>query len=463
MTAATMPREWVRGPQWASEQARAEWEPVLRRAQAAWSELELASVTEHLRASALVHLDPGEITRASREASGMGLALTILEEKSPGAYRAAVHWPGPLAAQWHRAWAGRDDETIGRMLGFPACCRAFFARTWGAGSCDPTPGMETVSGPWEANTLLRQLGVRLAPHLPCSASCEATAAQARAFLEVGRRAGFDVGAIEALLRLPATYSALAGVAIVETPHFRFMAGADPEAVADRERAASEQGESARFGRRGNGASLCPPPSVDEPEDRVPSEPAFAGRHTPRVPGGLLPGALDGQCTPWQDNGFPTEAAMLAAHSVVIEAADRAAPIAGLLLDLGCGDGRLLSVLGNRWPGSDPCGIDADMGRIERGRLRHPGVQLLHRTIERMPSFQESGESWSLVLLMPGRLLEMAPQQAAAVREVLARRAARLLLYSYNGGLADLAARAGFTLGPIVSGPGAEAALGEVRP
>lgn len=418
MTAATMPREWVRGPQWASEQARETWEPILRRAQAAWAELELASVTEHLRSSALVHLAPGELVQASRDCAGQGLALTLLEAHPAGTCRAAVHWPGPLAAQWHRAWADRDDDAIGRLLGFPACCRAHFARTWGSGSCDPTPAMETVSGPWEANTLLRQLGVRLVPHLPCSASCEATVLQARAFLEVGRRIGADVGALEALLQLPARYSALNGVAIVETRHFRFMAGADSDSEA-----------------------ILSRPS--EPVEKVKA----AGPET------------------WEDNGFATEAAMRAAHAVILAAIAGGGSLrsgSSSVWDLGAGDGTLLDEILKVWPLSRCCGVEVDAGRVDRGLRRHPKVHLYHGRIEDLASGDESQDRIDLVLLMPGRLLEMQSAQRHRLLELLRLRARRLLLYRYGGPLRPMASKAGLRIvGDVRTGPGVEAGMGEV--
>lgn len=432
MTAATMPREWVRGPQWASEQARAEWEPVLRSAQAAWSELELASVTEHLRGSALVHLAAGELVKASRDCAGQGLVLTILGEQLGGTYRAAVHWPGPLAGQWHRAWEVRDGEAIGRMLGFPACCRAFFARTWGAGSPDPTPDMATVSGPWEANTLLRWLGVRLVPHLPCSASCEATVAQARAFLEVGRRIGADVTSLEELLRLPASYSAVNGVAIVETPHFRFMAGA------------------------GRDAQLAREASVD---GGPPPQQRLAILHGQEL---VIPAAPPAWPPAWEDNGFASEAAMRAAHAVVLAALRVSGLMAGRgrVLDLGAGDGSLLEAIRQAWPGSRCVGIEVDEGRAMRGIIRHPDVELRRGRIE---DLQAEGQ-WDLVLLMPGRLLEMGQAEAYEVREVIQRGARRLVLYAYGdwieGGLRGLAARAGLrVIGPVTSVAGVTAQAG----
>jgi hypothetical protein len=39
-----------------------------------------------------------------------------------------------------------DDETMGRLLGFPACCIAFFRRTWVEDACvDTTWAMASAS------------------------------------------------------------------------------------------------------------------------------------------------------------------------------------------------------------------------------------------------------------------------------------------------------------------------------
>lgn len=403
-----MPREWVRGVQWAAG-ARAEWEPVLRAAQAAWSEIELVSVSERLRQSALIRLEASEVPRAGADCARAGLGLAILEGAPDGSFRAAVHAPG-LSAEWYRAWAESDHDTIGRLLGFPDCCRAFFARAWAVTSDpDVTPAMATVDGPWEANTMLRWLGVRLVPHLPCSGQCEPTVANARAYVEMAARLGIDVGPMEMLLRLPVSHDALNGLLIVSTPHFRFMAGGSRE----------------RF---------------------TASRPA-----APSLP------------DVWTDNGFGSMAAMERAHSVVLDVVGDARSA----LDLGAGDGRLLWRMALRGGGAGPWhGVESDEGRVLRGNERH-GQRVLV-VPDRIEHADAVTGSYDVVLLMPGRLLEMAPHDRHAVLRALPRVGRRLVLYAYDdwltkhGGLEGLAELAGLRIvGLVKSAPGVAAADGVV--
>ena len=244
-----LPREWVRGPQWTSSVSRANWEPVLRRAQETWLELEVASITENVRDSALVYLTADELPRAARDCAAVGMGFSVLAQE-PAGWRVSIHKPG-LAAAWYSAWEGSDNQTIGDLLGFPECCNAFFREHWVcAGSRDVTRAMAGVDGPWEANILLRWLGVRLVPHLPCSGSCASTLELAGKFKAAGQRMGLDLEALEAVLRLPAQYDAAGEVAIVSTPHFRFMAGTDAR-------------DQPRVLRRNDGTNKLPEPASHE--------------------------------------------------------------------------------------------------------------------------------------------------------------------------------------------------------
>lgn len=404
-----MPREWVRGVQWVAGH-REEWEPILRAAQAAWSEMELVSVSERLRDSALVQLEPAEIPRAASDVARAGLAISILEHGAYGRFRAAVHVPG-LAAEWHLAWEASDHQAIGRMLGFPDCCREFFARAWaGTSDRDITPAMGSVDGPWQANTMLRWLGVRLVPHLPCSADCAKTIANAEGYLAMGARLGIDLLPLETLLRLPVTHDALNGVVIVSTPHFRFMAG----------------GSEAPF-------SVARPGQPAEPR-----EPAT-----------------------WTDNGFGSLEAMDRAHETVLAVVGDAKSA----LDLGAGDGRLLYRLAQGATGAWR-GIEVDRGRAERGNRRHgPIVVVISGRIQ--DAEIRSTSKYDVVLLMPGRLIEMEPERAERVRSDIVGR--RLVLYAYDewltrhGSLEGLAEAAGLRLvGPVKLAPGVAAAEGVVR-
>ena len=74
---SSMPKEWMRGPQWASAKSRAEWEPVLRAARQAWLELETLSVSAGIRKSALQYVTPKELLSASGDCAEQGFAIVL--------------------------------------------------------------------------------------------------------------------------------------------------------------------------------------------------------------------------------------------------------------------------------------------------------------------------------------------------------------------------------------------------
>lgn len=441
-----LPREWMRGPQWATPEARREWEPVIASARAAWVELELVSVSAGARPSALVRLTPEEVPVATLDAARQGLMVVPLGHRD-GHTLAAVTKPSKFSA-WLEAYPGCDDDAVGELLGFPACCRAHFAKTWTRGLTDTVTTITSrdpkklnsdvllVDGPPEANLLLRHLGVRLVPHLPCSPTCAATVLIGQDLAEVGAKAELDVLALYRLLDLPVTYSALHGVAVIETPHFRLWAGTDytPEEV-----------------------------RVTRAETKTPALEGVSGAH---IPAG--PGSTPGPATTWKDNGFGTRDAMDHAHDVVLEAVRPFSAEVNSALDLGCGDGRLLTKIADdregRW-----VGVEADEGRATRGTDRGEGnVEVLHGTIEEWAPKFGLGKPFDVALLMPGRLLEMDAADADRVRAALPGLADRLVVYAYgdtlreHDGLGSLAQKAGLRVtGHVYLGVSVEAAEAEV--
>jgi hypothetical protein len=427
--------EFFDGPSWSSEAARRTWAPRLAAASAAWLEIEWRSAAAGLRDSALLTVPWDEYPTRSAEFADAGLEVTALGSTlaSPAyaagaptsgspAIRAAVHRPG-LGAEWRSAWRSGDDATIGRLLGFPECCRDFFAHAWaGAGGRDTTPFMATLDGPARANILLRWLGVRLVPHLPCSGNDPMTAALADACAALGRDLGFGeaVAWAEEALAWPMTWSSSHGIGEVVTPalRFRFSSVWTPNLV--------------RRKRVTSVAAAAPP------------EPA-----------------------PHHDNGFTTAAGMAAAHRVVLEAALASGFSGGTVLDLGCGDGELLARFVAAAPSATGFGIDQDSRRIARGRTRHPELSLEVERIEDFPA--PDGSLWDLVFIMPGRLIEMGArgQELAALLPKVAR---RVVLYAYgdwivNEKLEDLAWKAGILVSkesPTFRSPGAEAAAVDLQ-
>jgi hypothetical protein len=391
-----LPREWSRGPQWVSPEALAEWGPILREAASAWEQLEILSVSAKVRDSALLYLTPDELVRATRESASQGLLVLPLAWDGTH-HRAALTRPNCFG-EWIDAWALNDDDRIGKLLGFPECCRAHFAETWGRGKTDTVLHMAPGSagchdGPPECNTMLRQLGVRLVPHLPCSPTCEASRKLGFDFVNAANEAGLDLRAVYQFLNLPVTYSVLNGVAITETPHFRFMSGSDLS-----------------WGSAQRGPSKMSEAYLRKSEEAI--QPAVGG--------------LDESA---QDNGFATFAAIEEAHEVVLQAVGFPASA----IDLGCGDGYLLNRIRRR-SGSPALsgpwvGVESDAGRVERGRARHPELRFNPCQIQDL--IVDLQDPVDVVLLMPGRLLEMKPEEAHRVRGWLLETGRRVVAYSYG--------------------------------
>ena len=138
---------------------------------------------------------PGDLSMMPVAMSGTspGYASTSVGPRvgEPFEYRVAVGALADVAELKHAIDAG-DDGTMGRLLGFPDCCIAFFRKTWvNEGCVDTTWAMAANGGrvdetgrlieidadtPFQANILWRWMGARAVPHLPCSFSCQATVA-----------------------------------------------------------------------------------------------------------------------------------------------------------------------------------------------------------------------------------------------------------------------------------------------
>lgn len=333
---------------WVSPKAQTVWGQRVSRVSRAWEQIERLSVLDGLRSSALQNVAPHALPALSAWASSVGLHVVLLErvgvsgeyasapvplELAPSwAYRVAVAMPAS-APRWPEAWRTRDDEAIGKMLGFPSCCRQFFARTWGAGMVDTTAEMGEPVGPLECNILLRWLGVRAVTHLPCSFSCAGTATRGKDFIACGRRNGFaqEMDWLEEMLDWPVEWSALHGIAEIVTPVCRIQTRTNPgptKAVIRREgaRYPAEGVKGTRFPFRKDCAEAKPLPLVDHRE-----------------------------CT---DNGFQSKSAMDAAHSMLL------ALLSGpyrCVLDLGCGNGALLAKI----PAARRVGVESDDGRALR--------------------------------------------------------------------------------------------------
>lgn len=240
---------------WASQRAKEVWQPRVEAIKRVWAEIEVWAVAEGIRQVALQTAAPEELAARTRHVMDLGLQLVPLARQGTGrVYAATTRNPNPgepwryrvavcqpqAAQQFLSAFVNQDDDEMGRLLGYPVCCRDFFQRVWvSEHSVDTTWPMAQagdaaagsvleVSGPPEANILLRWLGVRAVPHLPCSCTCQATVELGRQLVQVGRAHGYDreMDWLLEMLSWPVEWSALHGIAVIKTPVVQISARTD---------------------------------------------------------------------------------------------------------------------------------------------------------------------------------------------------------------------------------------------
>ncbi len=459
---------------WVSDRAREVWAPRLQRITRAWLEIEWRAVVAGVRPCAVtVVAADGLVSDAARwvdhglaalplEMQGTGTTYAntavALEAGRPFAFRTVVGRLDDLQA-FRAAWKANDEPALGRLLGYPSCCTAFFRRVWveeamvdttwpmALASARESNGIRavTVSGSPEANILWRWMGVRAVPHLPCRVDCQATVELARRFLDVGRDAGYreEMEWLLEILAWPVEWSALHGIAEVRTPILKVSTRTDatPTTYVVRRSADTYPDEGAR------GLAF---PYQTPARPRLTTTLSFRRGMTHALP--VSPISNDRPDWYATDNGFPSAAAMDLAHAPIVSLAASSLEAGGAVLDLGCGNGALLAKIQESGSGVVPFGIDQDPARISHACV------LLPRFAEnfRVGDVAESevpwvdGRRYALALLMR-RLIEAGPDRAVRLRARLQATCDRILLYAYAdwrtryGSLNALADAAGLRL------------------
>lgn len=466
--------EWTRVA-WSSPAAQAVWAPRLARIATAWDAIERAAVADGVKPSTLQNVMPANLPEYTQRAAAAGLLAVPLGQVGaanrysasgrpvvagePWAYRVALT-RADLAADWGTAWSKGDDETIGRLLGFPPCCRAFF-KTWWVDERWIDPTWPAAAAPYiyggdqhevtlaagfaEANILGRWTGVRLVSHLPCSFSCGASIDIGKRMAAVGRLHGYtdEVDWIVEILSWPTQWTALHGIAEITTPVYRVSTRTD--ATAGR---LVVQKHGTSYPREGASGNSFP---FERRADVIPMTSLRSYTRAFEDP------------TEWTDNGFLSRETMELAHQVVASVAPAHVRTA---IDLGCGNGRLLSLIN----ADLRHGVEGDPARAERARER--GLLVRDGNLldlpERNALWASADRDCDLVLLMPGRLLEY-PAKAEARRASLAGR--QVLVYAYgdwldrHGSLEQLTRAAGLSWRPIAQRAdvlGVQAALLDLR-
>jgi len=232
---------------WTSGPAERVWGPRFSRVGAAVIRCEWMAVKFKLRRCALFHFCDQEIERYSREWAAQRLSWKLLRDRTP---RIGTWWlnvrlrrgrPSRTIvlgndldiADFEQAWDDQDHESIGRLLGYPQCCRSFFEDVAVRQRCVDTvwamsKGRENVSsdefsrsvnGQAASNILLQSLGIRAVPHAPCSFGCRGTALLAHDLMRVAHEIGLrdEYEWLSSILSWPAEWSGLHGIAEIATP------------------------------------------------------------------------------------------------------------------------------------------------------------------------------------------------------------------------------------------------------
>ena len=137
---------------------------------------------------------------------------------------------------------------------------------------------------------------------------------------------------------------------------------------------------------------------------------------------------------YADNGFASAQAMEELHRPIVTLARAAlAHGRGNVLDLGCGNGLLLSKICDWSPHLIPRGIDSNAGAIEHARLLHPQFadNFLAGDLFDTALWTDGAKRYTLALIMIGRLIEVAPEKAIRVIEWLRATCSRVLGYAYS--------------------------------
>lgn len=373
--------------QWSNTAERQWWVPRIEAFKRAFDVLERESVVAGIRPAAWQFVKDDEMVTMSVWAQQHGLVMlptnrshvsktytSTAQKGEPNSYRVMFTTPEHAAKVYP---ALTSNEEIGKLLGYPECCRQAFQETWGQGLVDST--WEQVLGesnvnPWTSN-LLRWMGVRWVPHLPCSLSCQPSRDLGLKMCDLASTFGFREELIWAneMLQWSGMGTRLHGIAELTFPNLKVVT-------------------------RTNWTT-----SLEK----------FV------VKGGYFRAMTESF---WVDNGFSDGIVMHQAHDLLLQGLEGLLEDDSSVVDLGCGNGLLMNRLRLR-KGCRVGGLDLkeDILPIHDTHFYACDIKDYHY------------EGVSAVLINPVRLLEMDEDNRVRVREEL-KKHRQLLVYAYPDAL-----------------------------
>jgi len=254
---------------WKTVESKEMWKDALINAEIAKSEAEWRSVLSDKtdRKAAIIHINNFNREKWLRRMGEYGLAYRDIRYSEP--YEGFAHKFHPTTIDDPRrntyAVIAKDDDvadkmeeaelemegherhgTVGKLLGFPDCCRSQFndiwVDNWDRGLTDPmyevacnTPSAREITDADNirledpeayTNVMWRYFGWSFITHIPCSFECEESAAIGEARHEIMHEAGYG-GAADMLygwLDQPFVWDALHSIANIRNMHVTATAG-----------------------------------------------------------------------------------------------------------------------------------------------------------------------------------------------------------------------------------------------
>lgn len=383
--------EWTRWA-WSSMTEREYWKPIVDRLGSIRNYIEWLTLIEGIRPAIYQHIDPAHLLTKMTEVSKFGMVIIPIaqtnikniyasgverfDSSQPWDYRAIITKQEDAQKIVQISNLAQDNAKLGEILGYPKCCQEFFLRTWGAGQVDTTWDQyaETgnANGPVEANMLWRWMNVRWVSHLPCSFQCQATVQIGRKTREVMRKHGLveEIKAIDTILSWPTKWSGINGIAEIVGPCIKVSTRTDWAPPSDRR----------WFERTG----IYVKPTADL----------------------------------WKQNGFSSYQAMTEAHASIISELVASIPPDGAVIDLGCGNGRLLRTAKLHRPDIKIGGVDIQEDAIRAAQAPLVGKWNASK-IQDLAWKDWYAPEQTVLLHCPVRLTEMTPDDADTTRSAMA--------------------------------------------
>lgn len=434
--------DWTR-TQWTSIENKTKYEPILNSIISAWRTIERMSVVHDLRLSTLDIIGSNELEPLTNEYKQYGVHVVPLaregvsmsysststpyETGKPYNIRVVFTKSEELAKEWYALWntAPLDNRRVGQLLGYPECCIDFYLQYWVEQRFVDTSWVMAVhhiqtlvtnntihikpDTPLECNILWRWQGVRLVSHLPCSFECKHTQQIGHANALLGHKLGFEteVNWIYEFLSWPVEWSGLHGIAEIRTPINKVSSRTD---MTPWKYVVQKQ---SNFYPEDGASGITYPYS----EKKLKINPITKSKSFLR--------SLE-DTSVWEENGFRYKEAMDHFHEVVIEAIGNMKYIpSGNVLDLGCGNGVLLGRVVTDRNDLIPHGVELDRQRcMSAATTIHWGFFTMGDIFD-LTTWTE--DYYSMVLLMPGRLLETTQEKVVAFRKQLYEKTDTLII------------------------------------